>query len=340
MEIATLGIDLAKSVFELCGMDTRGKVVLRKKLSRSKFAPFIAQLSRCVIGMEAGGGSHHWARKFAAYGHEVRLISPQFVKPFVKANKTDRADAEAICEAVQRPTMRFVPVKSVEQQDLQALHRVRERLVKHRTALSNEMRGLLAEYGVVLPKTIAVLKQYLRTELEEADGELTAQGIELLRGLQQELAQLEAHIERVETKIQAMCQAHPVCHRLLSIPGVGPLSATATVAAIGAAEQFKNGREFAAYLGLVPRQHSSGGKAQLLGISKRGDSYLRKLLIHGARTVLQWAHKYTDRRSQWVQQVQARRGTNRALVALANKNARVLWVLMMRDERYHPVAAV
>jgi transposase len=340
MELTTLGIDLAKNIFELCGMDARGKVILRKKLSRNKFAPFIAQLSRCVIGMEACGGSHHWARKFAQYGHEVRLISPQFVKPFVKTNKTDRADAEAICEAVQRPTMRFVPMKSVEQQDIQALHRVRDRLVKNRTALSNEMRGVLQEYGIVLPKTIAALKRYLRTQLEETDGELTGHGVELLRSLQQELDQLEAHIEGVEAKINAVCKAHPICQRLLSIPGVGPLSATALVATVGAAEQFKNGREFAAYLGLVPRQHSSGGKAQLLGISTRGDPYLRKLLIHGARSVLHWAHKYTDRRSQWIQQVQARRGTNRAVVALANKNARVIWVLMTRDERYRPLAAV
>jgi transposase len=329
-----LGIDLAKRVFHLVGMDDAGHIVLKKRLTREALLPFIAQLSPVVIGMEACGGAHYWARQFRAHGHTVKLIAPQFVKPYVKSNKTDPADAEAICEAVTRPTMRFVPVKEVDQQDFQAFHRARARVVKARTALVNEIRGLLAEYGIVLPQSVTKFRHTFLATLEAERAKLTPLSTELFGQLYDEFGALEKRLAYYTAKIEAIGAAHPVCQRLMTIPGIGPLTATALVAAVSNASAFKNGRQFAAWIGLVPRQHSTGGKPRLLGISKRGDVYLRTLFIHGARATLRWLRLKTDRRSTWLRGLMDRRGKNKAAVALANKNARIAWVLLTTDQVY------
>ena len=259
--------------------------------------------------------------------------------PYRKANKNDLRDAEAIAEAVTRPTMRFVPVKSVEQQDLQALHRVRERLMKARTALINETRGLLHEYGIVVPQGAATFRTHVLEKLATDDAKLTPQSLRLFPQLLEELGALEARVATYDAQLAQVAQRHPVCQRLMTIPGLGELTATALVAAVSDTAQFKNGRQFAAWLGLVPRQHSTGGKARLLGISKHGDSYLRKLLVHGARSCLRWVGRKRDRRSQWVQSLMERRGRNKAAVALANKNARVAWALMGTEQVYRVAEA-
>jgi transposase len=289
-----------------------------------------------VIGMEACGGAHYWARRFREHGHIVKLMAPQLVKPYLKSNKHDMADAEAIGEAVTWPTMRFVPVKELAQQDFQALHRVRERLVKTRTALINEMRGLLSEYGIVLPQGVTKFRQGLLPILEQEQEKLTARGRAIFKQLDAEWRALEERLAYSNEPLESIGQAHPVCQRLMTIPGIGPLTATALVAAVNDATHVKNGRQLAAWLGLVPRQHSTGGKPHLLGISTRGDRYLRKLLVHGARATLRWTKLKHDRRSQWVHALIARRGTNRAVVALANKNARMAWVLLTTDQVYTP----
>jgi transposase len=335
-QVSVLGIDLAKQMFHVVGLDDAGNVVLRKRLTRSGLMPFMAQMAPVVIGMEACGGAHYWARRFREHGHTVKLMAPQFVKPYVKTNKHDMADAEAIGEAVTRPTMRFVPIKELTQQDLQALHRVRERLVKARTALINEIRGWLSEYGIILPQGVTKFRQGLLPMLEKEQAKLTTLGREIFRQLYAEWLAVEERLAHYNARLEAICQAHPVCQRLLTIPGIGPLTATALVAAVTEATHFKNGRQLAAWLGLVPRQHSPGGKPRLLGISKRGDRYLRKLLVHGARATLRWIKLKSDRRSQWVRALIERRGTNRAVVALANKNARIAWVLLTTDQVYMP----
>jgi transposase len=338
MKITVLGIDLAKSVFQLHGVDSTGKTVLRKKLSRGQLLTFIANTPACLIGMEACSGSNYWAREFQKLGHQVRLMSPQFVKPYVKSNKNDAADAEAICEAVQRPTMRFVTGKQIEQQDIQCLHRVRDRLVRSRTALANEIRGLLLEYGIVIPKSLSKLRSGFPIMLEDHADQLTSMSSDFFAHLLKEFRSIDERIAVYDDKIKAVFQAHPVCKRLAQIPGIGPLTATVLVAAVADPASFKNGRQFAAWLGLVPRQHSSGGKERLLGISKRGDSYLRMLLIHGARATLRWVDPKEDRRSRWAKQLIERRGKNRAAVALANKNARTVWALLARGEEYQEAA--
>jgi transposase len=331
---SVLGIDLAKRIFHLVGMDDAGNVVLRKRLTRDALMPYIAQLPPAVIGMEACGGAHYWARRFRTHGHTVKLIAPQFVKPYVKSNKNDPADAEAICEAVTRPTMRFVPIKEVDQQDLQSLHRARERVVKARTALVNEIRGLGLEYGIVLPQGVTKFRHTFATTLEVERDKLTSLSLELFSQLYEEFCAVDKRLAFYNEKIAAIAAAHPVCQRLETIPGIGPLTATALVAAVSDATHFKNGRQFAAWVGLVPRQHSTGGKARLLGISKRGDVYLRTLLVHGARATLRWIGLKTDRRSKWVRDLIERRGKNKAAVALANKNARIAWVLLNGNETY------
>ena len=338
-KLSVLGIDIAKHVFHLVGMDAHGTIVVRKRLYRAQVMAFIMQLPPTRIGMEACGGAHYWARCFREHGHEVMLMAPQFVTPYRKANKNDLRDAEAIAEAMMRPTMRFVPVKSVAQQDLQALHRVRERLMKARTALINETRGLLHEYGIIVPHGAATFRQHVLEKLATEAPKLTASGLALFQQLLEELAAMDARVATYNAQLAQVAQTHPVCQRLMTIPGLGELTATALVAAVSDAAQFKNGRQFAAWLGLVPRQHSTGGKARLLGISKRGDSYLRKLLVHGARSCLRWVGRKRDRRSQWGQALMERRGWNRAAVALANKNARVAWVLLGTEQVYQAAAA-
>ena len=333
-EMRVLGIDIAKRLFHAIGMDERGTIVFRKRLSRHDLIPFIAKLPPVRIGVEACGGAHYWARRFREYGHEVKLMAPQFVKPYVKSNKNDSRDAEAIAAAVTRPTMRFVPIKDVAQQDIQALHRVRERLMGERTALVHEVHGLLHEYGIVIPKGVAKFRQAVVSKLESAKDKLSALSQEMFWQLVEEFAALEKQLAYYQEKLEALATTHPECQRLMTIPGIGPLTATALVAAVSDASAFKNGRQFAAWLGLVPRQHSTGGKERLLGISKRGDSYLRKLLVHGARATIRWVGRKTDRRSQWMRQLIERRGKNRTAVAVANKNARIVWALLTSHQAY------
>jgi transposase len=297
MKITTIGLDIAKQVFQVHAADAEGRVVLRKRLRRNQLTAFFANVPPCVVRLEACCGSHYWVRVLSRYGHTVRLIAPQFVKPYVKSNKNDANDAEAISEAVSRPHMRFVPAKSVEQQDIQSLHRVRSRMVSSRTALANQIRGLLSEYGIVLPQRVSQLRRGLPVILEDATNELTAFSRRLFASLHDELLSLEEKIAALDKQIEAVHRTSEPCQRVAAVEGIGPLTATALVAAISDGKAFKNGRQFAAWLGLVPRQHSTGGKARLLGISKRGDPYLRTLLIHGARSVVCRAGCKTDRRS-------------------------------------------
>jgi len=332
--IKTLGIDLAKDSFQLHGVNDLGQAVARKKLSRRKLILFMINLPPCLVGMEACGGAHDWARKFRAMGHDVRLISPQFVKPYVKSNKNDAVDAEAICEAVQRPNMRFVPIKGIEQQDIQSLHRARSQTVSHRTAQVNQIRGFLMEYGVVVAKSVATLRKALPGILEDADNALSPMFRELLAGLQDELHRLDERIAGYDRQIQQLSTQSDACRRLMTIPGVGPMVATTLVAAVADAKAFKSGREMSAWVGLVPRQCSTGGKPKLLGISKRGDAYLRTMLIHGARSALRVAKNKQDGRSRWAVAVESRRGQNIAAVALANKIVRTAWVILSRGEEY------
>lgn len=338
MKTATIGLDIAKQVFQVHGADSSGRAVLRRKLKRSEVVGFFAELEPCLVGMEASGSAHYWARVLSGFGHSVRLMAPQFVKPYVKSNKNDANDAEAICEAVTRPNMRFVPQKSVQQQDLQCLHRVRSRLVACRTQLVNQIRGLLAEYGIVPPQHVGQLRSGLPGVLEDAENQLTGFGRHLFRDLCDELAQLEEKIEAADRRIQLAFHDHEACQRIGAVEGIGPVTATAIVAAISNGRSFESGRQFAAWLGLVPRQNSSGGKTKLLGISKQGDPYLRTLLIHGARSVVYRAKNKTDKRSLWIVDKQQRLGTAKACVALANKNARIVWSLIAREQVYRPAA--
>ena len=338
MKIATVGLDIAKQVFQVHGADSEGRAVLRKRLRRDQVAEFFANLPPCLVGLEACCGSHYWTRVLHRAGHTVRLIAPQFVKPYVKSNKNDANDAEAICEAVSRPQMRFVPAKSVEQQDVQSLHRVRRRLVSSRTQLASQVRGLLAEYGIVVPQGIGQLRRGLPLILENAENELTDFGRRLFASLYEDLVQLDDKIEAIDEQVRAIYRTSEPCQRVAAVEGIGPLIATALVAAVSDGKSFKNGRQFAAWLGLVPRQYSSGGKVRLFGISKRGDPYLRTLLIHGARSVVYRARHKTDSRNRWIADKQRRLGTSKACVALANKNARIVWSLIARGESYRRAA--
>lgn len=338
MKVTTVGLDLAKNVFQLHGVDKKGKTILTKKLTRNKVLPFFANLTPCLIGMEATGSANHWARELKKLGHTVRLISPQFVKPYRKSDKNDQNDAEAICEAVGRPNMRFVEPKTKEQQDLQSLHRVRQSLISQRTAKANQTRGLLAEYGIIVPKGINRLRKALPLILEDAENGLSPMARELFWDLYHQLLELDTKIAAYDQKLKQIFMASPVCQRLAKVEGVGPLTATALIAAAGNGKSFKNGRQMAAWLGLVPRQHSSGDRQMLLSITKRGDSYLRTLLIHGARSAVLATRKKQDRRSRWLNAIRERRNQNIAAVALANKNARVLWALLTTEEKYHPAA--
>jgi transposase len=338
-KLRVLGIDIAKQVFHLVGRDEHGTMQLRKRLARAQVMTFIAQLPPTLIGMEACRGAHYWARRMREHGHAVKWMAPQCVTPDRKAHKNDRQDAEAIAEAVPRPTMRLVPVKAVDQQDLQALHRVRERLMKARTALINETRGLLHAYGIIVPQGAATFRTHVQEKVATEETKLTAHSRALFQQLLEELAALDARIATYDAQWAQVAQAHPVCQRLMTIPGLGELTATALVAAVSDATQCKNGRQCAAWLGLVPRQHSTGGKPRLLGISKHGDRYLRTLLVHGARSCLRGVGRKCDRRSHGIRSLIERRGWNRAAVALANKHARVAWVLLSTEQVYRTAAA-
>jgi len=334
MKIKTLGVDLAKNLFHLHGVDAHGKVLVRKRLNRNKLLEFMANLPPCLIGMEACGGAHYWAREFRELGHEVKLMPPQYVKPYVKTNKTDYNDAEAICEAVGRPSMRFVGIKEVAQQDVQGLHRIRSGFMQARTRVVNQTRGLLAEYGIVVGRQVGQLRRRLPEILEDGENGLTAFGRELFAGLYQELVHLDERIRTCDEQMDRVFKGNEVCQRLAEVEGIGPITATALVASVGDPSVFRKGRQMSAWLGLVPRQHSTGGKAVLLGISKRGDRYLRTLLIHGARSVVSRAQGKSDVRSRWITRLRQRVGMNKACVALANKNARIAWALLARGERY------
>lgn len=333
MKITTIGIDLAKNVLQVHGVNEFGKMVVKKQIRRDQMAEFFANLSACLIGMEACGSAHHWARKLQEFGHTVRLMAPQFVKPYVKSNKNDAADAEAICEAVTRPTMRFVPIKNVEQQAVLALHRARQGFIRARTAQANQMRGLLAEFGLVVPQGIGYLKSRVPALLEEARDDVPAAFLQLMDRLLEHLKELDRQVDELDTQIQVWHRNSEASCKLAQIPGIGPITATALVASLGDAKNFDGGRQVAAWLGLVPRQHSTGGKPKLLDISKRGDCYLRTLLIHGARSVLYRAEQKPATNS-WLLGVAARRNKNVAAVALANKNARIVWALLSHDRQY------
>ena len=336
MKITTVGVDLAKNVFQVHGIDEAGKIIVRKTLRRRQMIPFFSKLEPCLIGVEACGTSHHWARELQRRGYRVKLLAPQWVKPYVKSNKNDMRDAEGICEAMSRPTMRFVPVKSVTQQDIQAVHRVRSGLVRQRTAKANQIRGLVAEYGLVAPTRLGHLRRAIPCWLEDAQNGLSLQFRRLLDGLWGDLVELERRVGELDEELQALAQSDPVAQRLQQLRGVGPVTATALAAMLGTGKAFGNGREFAASLGLTPRQHSSGGKARLLGISKRGDPYLRKLLVHGARAVIRHAKDRDDRLSRWVMALVVRRHTNVATVALANKTERLAWAMVRYETDYVP----
>ncbi len=334
MKITTIGLDIAKTVFHFYAVNKMGRLVKRKQLRRKQVLVYLAKLEPCLIAMEACGGAHYWARELKALGHQVKLIAPQYVKPYVKGNKNDYNDAEAIAEAAQRPNMRFVPIKSVEQQDIQNFHRQRERIKKERTALVNQVRGLLAEYGVIINKGVKAVRVGLPDILEDAENGLTVLARELFIELLDELRALDERFDQCEQRIQSTNQDNDVCRRLDDILGIGPITASATYAAAGNGQDFTNGRHFSAWLGLVPGQHSTGGKPVLLGISKRGNRYLRTLFIHGARAVLLHSAKKSDRFSLWAQALLARRGHNKACVAVANKMARMAWVIMAKGETY------
>lgn len=336
MKITTIGLDIAKSVFHLCAVNKMGRLLKKKQLKRKQVLPYLARLEPCLVVMEACGGANYWAREIKALGHEVKLIAPQYVKPYVKGNKNDYNDAEGITEAAQRANMRFVPIKSVEQQDIQNLHRQRERIKKARTALVNQVRGLLAEYGIVINKGVAAVRKGLPAILEDAENGLTMRSRELFADLLEELRLLDERFKQSEKQIEASNQGNEVCQRLDEILGVGPITASAAYAAAGDGKDFVNGRHFSAWIGLVPGQHSTGGKPTLLGISKRGNAYLRTLFIHGARAVLRHSATKTDRFSVWAQALLERRGHNKACVAVANKMARMAWVIMARGETYRP----
>lgn len=333
-ELTLIGIDLAKSVFQLQANDSKGRAKFRKKLSRSELAPFIQQLPATTIAMEACSGAHHLARKFQSFGHEVRLIAPQFVKPFVKGNKNDAADAAAICEAAVRPSMHFVPVKTSWHLDVQAIHRVRSRLVGSRTALVNEMRGILAETGLVVVQGIEPLRQFATRLVAERSEELTPMCRETIADLIDELATLEDRIAVQDRRLEDVVKVSDVCRRVMKVRGVGVVGATAIVAAVPHPSAFKNGRQFAAWLGLVPRHSGTGGKNRLGSISKRGDRYIRCLLVHGGRSAVRIAAKKDDKLSTWINGVKARRGYNKAAVALANKNARIIWTILAKGTAY------
>lgn len=334
MKITTIGIDLAKSTLSVHGVDAHGKTVMHKSLSRTKLLEFLSNLEPCLIGMEACSGAHDLARRLIAMGHDARLMAACFVQPYRKNQKNDGNDAEAICEAVARPNMRFVPVKSAEQQALLSVHRVRLELVAGRTALINQLRGLLTEFGIVMPKGRYQMRAHVCDALEHPDLPELARTV--LGELYQRIAALDQDILAQERRIETFARDSVLIQRIMGITGIGPVTASAIVASVGDAKLFKNGRQFCAWLGLVPRQYSTGGKTRLGRITKRGDVYLRTLLVHGARAALTVLAKRTDRLSTWVQALVARRGYKKAVVALAAKNARLVWAVLATGKPYDP----
>ncbi|MDN5940903.1 MAG: IS110 family transposase [Nitrospira sp.] len=337
MHITRIGIDLAKQVFQVHGVDERGHTVLRRRLARIQVRAVLTHLPPCVVGLEACGSAHYWARELRALGHDVRLMAPQFVRPYRKNDKNDGNDAEAICEAVGRPQMRFVPVKDVGQQAVLTVHRARQLLIAERTAWGNQSRGLLAEFGLIVPAGIGALRRLWPSLLETPD--LPVLACEVFTDLADRLRAVDARIASDDRRVDQVARQTEPAQRLMQAPGIGPVTATALVATVGTAHAFKNGRQCAAWLGLVPRQHSSGGTRRLGRITKRGDVSLRTWLIHGARAVMRQLARRTDATSRWVTALQARRGFNKAVVALAAKHARIVWALLATGRIYQPTAA-
>ena len=339
--VTTIGIDLAKNSFSVYGVDAKGKPALSRTLNRAGVVRFFANLPSCLVGMEACASSEYWARTIESLGHEVRRIHPRYVKAFLLGAKNDTNDAAAICEAVQRPNMRFVPHKSPEQADLQCIHRVRQGYVKSRTALVNQTRGLLAEYGIVIRQGICAFRNQLPALITDEENELSGLMRQNLASLYESLCFLDKRIFEQDKLLKSIVKENEACQRLMQVPGIGIMTATILLSVAGVASNFKNGREFAAYLGLVPRQNSSGGKARLFGISKRGDSYIRLLLIHGARAALSRliaGHTPEHRRNSWIVELATRRGKNKASVAMANKTARIVWSMLAQGTEYKHAA--
>ena len=338
MDIAVLGIDLGKTVCSLAGVDGTGAVVLRRRIQRFRLLEFLAQLPPCVVAMESCGGAHHVGRFCLQFGHEPRLMSPLYVRPYVKVHKNDDRDAEGIAEAATRPTMSFVPIKTEEQLDLQVLHRARERLVQDRTRLINQSRGFLMERGIRPAQGRHVFQKFLKRLAEDHAGDLTPRMIVMLADMATELDTINEKVAALDREIKSVASADEDMRRLMEIPGVGPTIATALVAAVGNGKAFGKGRDLAAWLGLVPRQVSTGGKAKLIGISKHGNTYLRKLFIHGARTVLHLVKDRSTPLARWVDGLKTRTHVNVAAVAMANKIARIAWAVLTKGERYRSAA--
>lgn len=334
-EVITVGLDLAKNVFQVHGVDAAGEVAFRRQLRRGQVLTFFRSLPPCVVGLEACATSHHWAREIGKLGHSVRMMPAKYVKPYVKRNKNDAADAEAICEAVTRPTMRFVSVKTVEQQSVLLLHRTRELLVRQRTMLVNAIRAHMAEFGIITRVGLPQVKELLSIIGDDTDERLSPLARTCLSRLAQQLMSIEREISHSEWQILAWHRSNETSRRLETIPGIGPITASALAASIADPSIFRSGREMAAWLGLVPRQNSTGGKERLGRISKQGDAYLRWLLVAGAMTVIRHARKH-GAKSPWLGEIMARRPTKVAAAALANKNARIAWAVLSRGEAYRP----
>ncbi len=347
-DITTIGIDIAKNYIQIHGANNQGKAVLKKRITREKFLTYMANVATCLIGMEACGGAHYWAEKLIELGFTVKLMSPRKVKKYVENNKNDANDAAACAEAVNRGSMRFVPIKTKTQLEIQAIHRVRSHYVKQRTGLTNMMRGLLLEMGIAIPQGKASLIKKMRTLLTGEEKQLSEKTKHLFQNLYHDLKRLEEEIERYTASLEQLAEEDESCQRISTLPGIGPITATAIIAKIGNGSEFKKGRELSAYLGLVPKQHSSGNKQLLLGISKHGDRYVRQLLIHGGRSSLQAAmrkNKQTglldkqDEHSQWMRQLAERVGMNKASVAVANKNARMIIALLKNETSFQSTLA-
>jgi transposase len=334
MQITTVGLDIAKNVFQVHGTDQQGKVVLRKRLARGKVLGFFANLPRCLIGLEACGGAHYWGRELAKFGHEVRLMPPQYVKAYVKTNKHDAADAEACCEAVQRPGMRFVPAKSEAQQATLMLHRVRDLLIAQRTATISALRGHMAELGIVAVQLQTGVRELMAAVGDVGDRRIPPLAREVLQALVVQIRELEGKIADLDRRLIAMTRTNETCRSLVDVPGVGPIIATAMVATVPDATTFRSGRHLAAWMGLVPRQHSSGGKERRLGLSKRGDAYLRRQLIHGARALVKVSTGRTGKLWSWINALRQRRPFNVVVAAVANKLVRIIWAMLSRREAY------
>jgi transposase len=338
-KLSTISIDLAKNVFQLCILSPERKVLLNKQVSRRQLAALMANQDKSIVAMEACYSSHYWARLFDSMGHEVRLIPAQHVKPFVRGNKNDHNDAVAIAEASERPNIQFVPLKTVEQQDIQALHRIRDKLISRRTSIINQARGLLSEYGVIIPVGLIHFSRSLPRLIDPADTRITPRMKHQLVAVREEYDTLSERCLSIDKELKEYVTQNPLCQRLMTLPGVGFINATALYASVGSASQFAKPRALSVWLGVTPRQYASGEKSYNTGITKRGNSYLRKQLIHGARSLMHRAKKKHDKLSLWINQIVQRRGKNKAAVAIANRLARLAWILLHRNEDYRAIVA-